>query len=123
MMFTSGVLVDELAQPCRVHRGYADLDQTGHKVLVAAVPGKCIRIIAGTFISSAELQVYFSSGVNGTKKSGTFYLVANQGFNLNQDTDGHLQSNKGESLNLYLGSSANIGCVFRYILTNCEDPA
>lgn len=119
----SGVIVDEKGHPCRVHRGHKDIDQPGHREVIAAVAGKCIRVIGGTFMSNAEVAAYFSSGTGAcSKKSGTFYLVASQGFNLNGDLDGHFQTNKGEALNINLSTAAAVGCTFRYILTEAEDP-
>ncbi|MBS3927787.1 MAG: hypothetical protein KGZ65_04265 [Sphingomonadales bacterium] len=118
----SGVIFDEANVGCRVHRSYADTSGTGLQLLQAGVPGKCIRILAGLLMSSGECAVYFASGAQGSKKSGTYPLIVNQGFNLNKDDDGHFQTNKGEGLYINHGSSTTLGVTFRFILTEVEDP-
>ena len=120
MLKVSGVIYDEGGKPRRIYRGWADASQVGKNILVAGVAGFCVRVLSGIFMSDAQVNVFFSSGTDSTKLTGTLPLVANQGFNLNQEDHGHFQSSLGESLNINLVSSANVGCCFRYILTDRE---
>lgn len=119
---TSGIIIDEANVICRVHRSFSDTAGVGFKLIQEAIPGKCIRVLSGLLLSNAQVDIYFCSGPQYAKKSGTYALISNQGFNLNSSDDGHFQTNKGEGLYLNHNASALIGFTFRFILTEVEDP-
>src|SRR5687768_18608148 len=57
-----------------------DVASSGNNTIVAAVPGKQIRVTSVTIIASAAVTIRFESAADGTALTGQMQLAANGGF-------------------------------------------
>src|SRR5262245_12990942 len=82
----------------------------GDKVLIAAVTGRHIRVIAQLGIAAAALSIYFTSNPVGTVIFGgstnKIALAANGGFVLDHNPDGWFQTSVSQSLVLNLSAAS-----------------
>ena len=102
---------------------YAVIDDasSGDNEVVAAVPGKRIRVISAFLVAAGAVNVRFESGAAGTALTGQMNLTTNVGFSLNAAFDakgrpkGHFQTAKGESLNLELSGAVSVDGSLTYV--------
>lgn len=92
---------------------------SGDNTIVAAVTGKQIWVLKLALISNAAVNAKFQSGASGTDLTGLFYLAANTGFALQQDSGNiacpWFKTATGALLNLNLSSGVAVGGVLTYI--------
>ena len=92
---------------------------SGNNTLVAAVVGKQIWVLKCVLIANGPVNVKFQSGASGTDITGLFYLIANTGFSMAQDSGNVAnpicKTATGVLLNLNLSDAIAVGGVLSYI--------
>jgi hypothetical protein len=86
----------------------------GDNTLVAAVPGKKIRVISLFLIASGLVTITFKSSTT-TAKTGSLPLIAQVGMVLPKNEDGWFETNAGELLNLNLSSATGVYGALNYV--------
>ena len=90
-----------------------DAAASGSNPVVAAVPGKAIRVMSWSAVARADVTVTWKSGT--TAISGEMDLPA-KGGGTPAGPHGVMQTAVGEALNLSLSSAINVGGHLGYIL-------
>ncbi len=91
---------------------------SGDNILVSAVSGKKIRVVAGWMIAGGDVDVYFVDGANNTMAgdgSNGMDLTANSGFTLPFNPVGWFETASGQSLDLNLGGAVRVAGAITYI--------
>lgn len=88
---------------------------SGDNTLVAAVPGKKIRVIDYAFMAAGTVNAKFQSGASGTDLTGLFYMVANTGAAPGEAKYGYFETAAGALLNLNLSTNVAVGGHLTYI--------
>lgn len=91
-----------------------DNASSGDQTIVAAVPGKKIRVIGGLLVSAGTVNVRFESTAGGTALTGQMNLVANTGFIIPTCEWGNFETRVGELLNLELSASVSVDGYIQY---------
>jgi hypothetical protein len=89
-------------------------DAAAGNMLIAAVPGQRIGVLAACLIAAGDVAATFYSGPadTGTALTGPLSLAANGGFVINAPTDpttAWLLTEPGEALTLHLASAVAVG--------------
>lgn len=87
----------------------------GDNTLIAAVPGKKIRVISGLLMAAGTVTLRFQSAAAGSYLSGSLPLVANAGFQIPYEPDGNFETDAGQLLNLELNAGVNVGGWLKYV--------
>lgn len=96
-----------------------DHGSNGSNVIVAAVGGKRIRVVAFQFITDAAVTVTWKSGTSGgTVISGLQHHIANGGMAPGGMAAPLFSTLVGEQLNLFLGSAVHVGGSLSYFLSD-----
>lgn len=82
--------------------------------LIAAVPGKSIRVTGVALVALGATAVTFRSAT--TNISGQFNLAATGGLVLPEAPSGWFTTAQGEALNLLIGTSTTVGASIIYEL-------
>lgn len=85
-----------------------DNASSGDNTIIAAVPGKKIRVIAGCLVADGTTTVRFESGASGTALTGQMSLVVNTGFILAYCPVGNFETLVGQLLNLELSAAVSV---------------
>ncbi len=91
---------------------------SGDNVLVSAVTGKKIRVVAGWMIAGGDVDVFFVDGANNAiagDGSNGMDLTANSGFTLPWNPVGWFETASGQSLDLNLGGAVRVAGAITYI--------
>lgn len=97
---------------------YAIIDHavSGANTIVAAVPGKCLRVINVVLIAAGTATARWTSiGQTTTNLTGDMALVANVGFAPGEAPLGHFQTKPNEILNLQLSAGVSVDGWLTYI--------
>lgn len=89
------------------------LSATG--TVVAAVPGKKIRVISYVIMASGTVNTKWQSHVAPTDLGGLLYLVANTGAVSGYNPSGHFETVVSEALDLNLSGSVAVGGHLTYV--------
>lgn len=128
---TAGVNIEGVDAPLPVYRDgqylrfggtllpikHAVIDHaaSGDNAIVAAVPGKSIRVISGQAVAAGAVTVRFESGAGGTALTGQMSLAANGGFIIPETIYGAFWTAEGEALNLELGGAVSVDGWLNYV--------
>jgi len=82
---------------------------SGVTTLIAATPGKSIRVVALALVANGAVNVKFQSHVTPTDITGLYYLAANGGFVLPEAVDGWFKTVAGEALDINLSAAVAVG--------------
>jgi hypothetical protein len=91
-----------------------DNASSGDNTLVAAVPGKKIRVISYVLVSSGTVNTRFESGAGGTALTGQMNWVANTGVAGSYNPTGHFETLAGQLLNLELSGATSVDGYLSY---------
>lgn len=94
----------------------ATINLTSTGVIVAAVAGKKIRVIAAQLSVSAALVVKWQSNTVPTDITGPGELGANGGYVLPRNPAGWFETLAGEALSLNISGSGTVGGSISYVL-------
>lgn len=86
---------------------------SGDNTIVAAVPGKKIRVLSYAFVSSGTVNAKWQS--EATDISGLMYFIANTGISSGYNPKGHFQTVSGKALELNLSGAQAVGGHLNYI--------
>lgn len=89
------------------------ISASGDNTLVAAVPGKKIRMLAGQFTAAGTVSLLFKSG--STNLSGAMSLLNSGQIRLDPAPMGHLETAVGEALIANLSGAIAVGGWVNYI--------
>lgn len=89
---------------------------SGDNTLVAAVPGKIIRVYNVVLVSSGNVIVRFESNAAGTALTGQMNLSASAGFAPGWCAVGQFETLEGELLNLELSGAVSVDGWLTYAL-------
>jgi hypothetical protein len=93
-----------------------DASSSGDNTLVAAVPGRKIRVMSCFLIADAStVSVQFRSAAAGAALTGPVPLAASAGFVLPYNEAGWFQTDIGELLNLELSDAVAVGGALSYV--------
>lgn len=95
-------------------RSYANPASLGSNALIAAVPGRRIRVISASVVAAGAVAVKFLTG--STDLSSLKSLAANGGFVLPFNEHGWYETAVGEALNLNLSGAVAVGIDFQYMV-------
>lgn len=101
-----------LAGPGTVKYAKVAISATG--TIVAAVPGKKIRVLAAWLSCAGTVNVKWQSHVTPTDLTGLLYGVANSGIVLPYNEKGWFETVAGEALDLNLSASIAVGGSIAY---------
>lgn len=87
---------------------------SGDNVVVAAVPGRRIRVLAVWLSANGTVNAKFQSDT--TDLTGLAYLVANNQLVLQENDKGWFQTAVGEKLDLNLSAAIAVGGSVAYML-------
>lgn len=88
---------------------------SGATTLVAAMPGKRIRVLSYVLTSNGTVNVKWQSHTLPTDLTGLDYLIANTGVSSGYSPIGHFQTLIGEALDINLSGSIAVGGHLTYI--------
>jgi hypothetical protein len=88
---------------------------SGNNTLVAAVPGKKIRVLQIVAISAGTTTFRLESGADGTALTGVVSLAVNTGFTLPFSPVGWCETVAGALLNMELNAAIQVSGVLAYI--------
>lgn len=88
---------------------------SGDNILVAAVSGKKIRVLAYNFIANGTVNAKFQSGASGTDLTGLKYCVVNSGIDSGWCPVGWFETAAGSLLNVNLSAGVAIGGELVYV--------
>lgn len=106
-LISGKVYLPDLDQWVDTKQAFANPSAIGNTVLVAAVTGKKIRVLAFAFVSTLANSVKFQSAT--TDKSATFPVAANGGLSAPWNPAGWFETNAGEALNVNLSVATATG--------------
>lgn len=114
----SGVMADDNGAMTVVQRAFADPASIGDNLIVAAVAGKSIRVLAAMMMNNVALaqSARFRSAANSISPLNAFGVVANGIMSYPFNPMGWFQTNAGEALNLNLTAATAVGVMVTYIL-------
>ncbi len=95
------------ATSSRMKRAVIDC-ASGNNTIVAAVPGKVIRVYQLVLISAGTVLTRWESATGGTALTGQMSLVANSGYAPPFNPFGHFETLEGELLNLELSDAISV---------------
>ncbi|MCI0440484.1 MAG: hypothetical protein L0177_15335 [Chloroflexi bacterium] len=111
---TTQAYIEQSSHQIAVQRGFANVSALGDSLVIAAVPGAKIRVLAIALIATGAVSVHFRSGT--TPVSATLPLAANGGFVLPGLEKGWFETAAGEALNINLGTATATGVQVVYVL-------
>lgn len=91
-----------------------DTSTLGSNAVVAAQPGRGIRVLSMVVVAAAANTVKLMS--NATSITGLYALAANGGLVLPYNEHGWCQTADGEALNLNLSAATAVGATIQYIV-------
>lgn len=121
-VFTSGLTTDNFAP--NVSKKDSDVlipkfaaisaSSSGNNTIVAAVPGKKIRVLSYVLVGTTAVTAKFQSGAGGTDLTGAMPIGANGVVSAGPD-EGHFETAAGALLNLNLGSAVAVSGHVTYL--------
>jgi hypothetical protein len=93
----------------RLKRAVIAAGTSGNNTIVAAVPGKIIRVYQLLLVSAGEVTTRWESAAGGTALTGFMPLVASSGYAPSFCPVGHFETVEGELLNLELSATITVG--------------
>lgn len=101
-----------------VQRAFADPAGIGDNLIVAAVAGKSIRVLAAMMMNNVATaqSARFRSSANSISPLNAFGAVSNGIMQYLFNPQGWFQTNPGEALNLNLTAATAVGVMVTYIL-------
>ena len=95
-----------------------DAASSGDNTLVAAVPGKKIRVLSLWLVSAGTVTTRFESGAGGTALSGQATLAVNNIYVLPYNPGGWFETAVGSLLNLELSGAVSVDGSLSYVLVD-----
>lgn len=89
-----------------------NVSSSGDSELVAAVPGKRLKLISGLAVSAGTVSIKFKSA--STDLTGAMPLIANSGFVIPEATAGWIVTAQGEALNINLSGAVQVSGMIVY---------
>ena len=89
---------------------------SGATQLVAAVPGKKIRVLSYVIVANGAVNVKFQSA--STDLTGLLYFAANGGAVSGMEGLGCFQTAVGEALNVHLSGNVAVGGHLTYVVVD-----
>lgn len=101
-----------------VQRAAVSVSAAGGNVLVAAIAGKKIRVVAAFLVASGGANnVKLESQSGGTALTGVMNLAANGQLPIPYNPEGWVETVAGEALSLNLSAATLVGGVVDYVTT------
>lgn len=96
---------------------YAIIDAatSGNNTIVAAVPGKKIRVLSYTLIATGAVLARWESAANGTALSGQMSLTTSVGIAPDCGSNGCFETVAGQLLNLELSAATSVDGHVTYV--------
>ena len=91
---------------------------SGDNTLVAAVPGKKIRVLSFLLVSAGTVTVRFESGASGTALTGQMTTAVNSVIAAPYNPGGWFETAAGALLNLELSGNVSVDGVLNYVLVD-----
>ena len=93
----------------RLKRAVIAASTSGNNTIVAAVPGKIIRVYQLLVVATDAVTTRWESAAGGTALTGLMPLVASSGYAPSFCPVGHFETVEGELLNLELSAAVMVG--------------
>jgi hypothetical protein len=110
---TTGVVIQG-ATPLTPKHAAISASQAGSNVLVAAVPGKQIRVLQYVLVAAGAVGAEFRSG-SASALTGSMPLAANGGVGVSASVLGHFETALGEALTLNLSAAVSVAGHLTYV--------
>jgi hypothetical protein len=115
----AGVLQNRYLPDTAVLRAAVSAASSGDNTLVAAVPGKRIKVLALVLMAAGAVTVRLESGASGTALTGVMSLTADAPkviFPPSEPGYHWVETEAGALLNLELGGAVQVsGCIVYYV--------
>lgn len=92
-----------------------DAATLGDNEIVAAVPGKRIRVLSVVLVAAGTVTARFESGAGGTALTGQMVLATSSVVTLPYSPHGLFQTAAGQALNLELSDAVSVDGCLSYI--------
>ena len=89
-----------------------DVAENGNNTIVAAVPGKRIRVTSFLLVGAGSVTARFESGADGTALSGQMTMAAGSVVAMPYNEAGYFEAAENTLLNLELSGATSVdGCL------------
>lgn len=104
-----------MSYPANARSATVNASSNGANTIVAAVPGKVIRVLNYVLVCAGAVSVTWESEL-GTILGGPMPFAANGGAAPPRDDDGHFDTVAGEGLVLFLSGGVQVGGHVKYVV-------